>query len=523
MSNRIYTEEAYSNYRVNKNKNIFEEKIDSNILQNIPGVTNQIINAINTLDSNKRRYATLSILDTNRSKFKKIKELLTDNPIHSVYFELFSIMKNYTKYNKEVVRVHGYSILPKDKANKMLDDLPKEIWSDPNKKWLNPTSSFSSINVNIIDRLMKGLEYWESNPEIRYRHIVENMLHVCEKDINNLFLFLCSFDLRQEYDLNIYYGSFLSEDFNEHQNEIWGKDNFDIIIGIPPFTKKDGGANASSKPVYNKYIEKSIELSDIVLMLTPSRWFGGGKGLSSFRESMKNSNHIETINHYENSRDFFERKIDIKGGVSYFIFNRKYKGVCNFNGDNVDLSKYDIILPTTDSFKLVDRMSAHRSLSNLCDGRYYFRITINDKRLKDEPCFINDKKCYVSKHKGFIKYIDDTNLIKSTDYRLATPRSFPRGKTQIKNKFTIKPGEYLNDSYISFRVKDDFESENLKSYLDTDFCRYLIYIRKYSQDITPSIFKWIPIVPFDRIWDNEKVAKYFNLSERDQELIKTYN
>ena len=64
-----------------------------------------------------------------------------------------------------------------------------------------------------------------------------------------------------------------------------------------------------------------------MVMITPSRWFTGGKGLDSYREEMLNDRHLLKLVDYQNAKDCFP-ETSIGGGVSYFLWARDIEDDC---------------------------------------------------------------------------------------------------------------------------------------------------------------------------------------------------
>ena len=106
---------------------------------------------------------------------------------------------------------------------------------------------------------------------------------------------------------------------------------FDVIIGNPPYQLGQSGGDAVGSfamPIYQKFVQaaKSLDPRHIV-MVTPSRWFAGGRGLDECRGEMLSSHQLRALVDFPNAADVFPGT-DIAGGVSYFLWDRSYKGPC---------------------------------------------------------------------------------------------------------------------------------------------------------------------------------------------------
>jgi hypothetical protein len=66
--------------------------------------------------------------------------------------------------------------------------------------------------------------------------------------------------------------------------------------------------------------------------------------------------------------------------------------------------------------------------------------------------------------------------------------------------------------HVEFKNLEE-EAKSLLSYLDTKFANHMLSIRKISQDISKNTCKWIPLVPLDRIWNDNEVCEYLNIEK----------
>jgi site-specific DNA-methyltransferase (adenine-specific) len=321
------------------------------------------------------------------------------------------------------------------------------------------------------------------------------------------------FDIDNQYNLNIYCGDSLQLDIEQE----FGVEKFDIIVGNPPYNEELLRTGAT--PLYHKFIEYYVDKCLMMSFIVPSRWFAGGKGLHKFRNMMLNRNDIVYMNHFDDASSIFGNTVDIKGGVNYFLIVNNYNGMCNYNGTQVNLNNFDIVLQCK-YYSIVNKLLGYDNITDIYLGRY-FGIESNDKRLESE----NRKgflRCFVSQQKGLIKYIDKNHIKKQVEnYKVITARAAFEANSGFGNTFIGKPKDVHTGSYISFNLNSEFEAESLLSYLKCKLPNFMLSLRKISQDINESTCKWIPLPPLDRLWCDDDVYIYFELSEEQIELVKT--
>lgn len=447
-------------------------------------------------------------------QFKMSIQSLLDRPK-----ELLELISDCLKPKVIEKKIFGEVFTPMDFINnKMLKDIEEywlknkneNIWTNEKLTWYDPATGMGNYPIAIYYKLMEGLKFKIPNEVERKKHIIEKQLYIGELNKKNCFVVKQIFNINNEYKLNLYEGDTL----NIKINEIFGKTKFDIIIGNPPYNEELTSVGA--KPLYNKFIEFYINKSNLLSFIVPSRWFAGGKGLDKFRKMMMNRTDILYIKHYNNACEIFGNTVDIKGGVNYFLINKDYNGLCDYNGATVKLNTFDVIIDNK-YHKLVNTFLNKKKITDIYLGRY-FGIESNDKNLTDDNKLI---KCYVSQQKGFIKYIDKKFVKKEYNFhKIITTRAAFSANSGFGNTFIGSPTEIHTGSYISFKVTNENQAKSLLSYMKCKLPNFMLSLRKISQDISEATCKWIPLPPLDKEWNDEEVYKYFKLSADEIKLIK---
>lgn len=322
----------------------------------------------------------------------------------------------------------------------------------------------------------------------------------------------------------------------------WKKGNgimrFNAIVGNPPYQKMDGGTKTSATPIYHRFIEQSKELNpDYLSMITPARWYIGGKGLDSFRGDMLSDKRLEKLFDYPNVNDVFPT-VDIAGGVCYFLWNKDYMDDCNVvncDGINRDsakraLDEYDILVRSNkaiDIIKKVKEVHNGRFMDEVVSASKPFGIrTFYEPKEKGIPCQFIQKIGLKYADPNDIK--DQWNLLDK--WKLLVPRSPIAGQTDFTkpvgfyydgNTRIVPPGTCCTESFIVvFSSDNEDEVKSFKSYLFTKTVRFLLLQCVISQDIIRDKFKFVPdLGTYSGEYTDELLRKMWNITNEEWEYI----
>lgn len=466
---------------------------------------------------------------------------------------------------------------PPKTVNEMLDLLPKDIWENPNIKFLDPSCKSGVFLREIAKRLIVGLKEKIEDEEKRKEHIYKNMIFgvaiteltslisrrslyytkdatnpkysvVQMKTENGNVIFSPS---KHEYKDNrcIYCGAikgiFDDKSLENHAYKFIHKEieeefkdmKFDVIIGNPPYQLNDGGHGASASPLYHKFVVQAKAMNPKYLsMIIPSRWFAGGKGLDSFREEMLNDRRIKELVDYPNASECFPG-VEIKGGVCYFLWDKNHNDDCTVktisNGETLPsmkraLNENDVFVRFNEAISILNKVKEKNevTLDTQVSSRKPFGLATNFKDYYKTN--IGDTyKLYGNKFIGYVlpKYI--TKNIEWIDkYKVYIPKagdgsgSYP---IVVSGKpFVGEINSVCTETYIVAGVYNSIDNaKNLEFYLKTKFVRFLISLKKVTQDMTSKTYSFVPKLDMNITWTDEKLYKKYDLNKEEIEFIES--
>ena len=305
------------------------------------------------------------------------------------------------------------------------------------------------------------------------------------------------------------------------------------IVGNPPYQIMDGGAGVSAKPVYNLFIEIAKQIApNYISMIMPSRWFAGGKGLDSFRESMLSDKRISHIFDYVNAKDCFPTA-SIGGGVNYILWDVNYKGNCSITtiqGTQRDmeqrpLDQFSVFIRYNSAIHIVHKCQSDNSFASIVNSRSPFGLSSNIRGEKT-----GEIRLITSAGISWLpkSAIDSTNhLLSKYKILMSKVTAEHAGEPDKKGQFKIisrteiiGPNDVCTDSYLIVGASESkLVVENEYKYIQTRFLRFLLMLSVSSINLSSEKFQFIPLQDFT---SNSDINWSRSISEIDTQLYAKY-
>lgn len=312
------------------------------------------------------------------------------------------------------------------------------------------------------------------------------------------------------------------------------RNGYEIIFSNPPYQIKDEGFGKSARPLYHEIVTYAIDelRPNYICMITPSRWMVGGKGLNEYRSRMLADKRIRVIVDYPGEKEIFTTE-SIKGGVSYFLWDKTYNGPCEFNGVPRNLNEFDVVIRDIVSCQILRKVLAKTSsfCTNLVLPRKPFGLPTNyDKWVATSTknaieCMGSGRNIYLVSPKDFVDPSNVLHLYKTLVSKATMEgASFTGTKRQYLMGFNVlNPNQICTETYIvsgTFRTKK--EADNYVAYMKTKFYRFMLSLRTITQDINSDKFGWVPdFGDYKNSYSDEYLFEYFGLTKKEIDHINS--
>lgn len=89
-----------------------------------------------------------------------------------------------------------------------------------------------------------------------------------------------------------------------------------------------------------------------------------------------------------------------------------------------------------------------------------------------------------------------------------------------RGPFVSGPEEACSETYLVASIADSQEhAERIRDYMRTKFFRFLVSLRKITQDNKADVFSFVPDVPMDTLWTDDLLYRRYGITKSEAEFI----
>ena len=347
-----------------------------------------------------------------------------------------------------------------------------------------------------------------------------------------------------------------------NNNELDDNMKFNAIVGNPPYqlvqaSEKSTTNSAFASAIYPLFIDIACKLNPAyVSMITPSRWMTRtGQGISDkWVDTMLKSNHFISIHDYPNATDCFAG-VEIKGGVNYFLYSQSYLGRCNHvmhregkaiaNFDYLDSLGVGIVIRDANAMSILKRVIQvegnyyeSNNFSTIVSPQHFFDkdglLTTAWRGYSKTQDAVHNIKYYLNKtlEKSGIAWIKKSDIPKNQNviplHKLYLPKVGGSGTDPyvLGKPFYGEPGSVCSQTYLVLGYdpeKHNFtkeQCENILTYIQTRFFRYMVSIKKKTQDNPSAVFQFVPMQDWSKPWTDVELYQKYHLTKEERDYIE---
>jgi len=234
--------------------------------------------------------------------------------------------------------------------------------------------------------------------------------------------------------------------------------------------------------------------------------------------------------------------VKIRGGISYWLWGRDHDGECEvvtmIGSEMVGkpasrrLDAYDVFVRRNEAVLILDKVTNYRvdgrpepSLGDQVSARRPFGLT-NERGAAvpsglRTPILVhgNQRQSYFERsaitHSH--EWVDQWKVLLVKAHGTSGRDDF----TILGEPVVAGPGTACTETYLVIGVSpSEAEVRNLAAYMRTRFVRFLVSLRKITQNITRDSYRFVPMLPMNRLWTDEDLYERYGLSKEQVAFIE---
>ena len=165
----------------------------------------------------------------------------------------------------------------------------------------------------------------------------------------------------------------------------------------------------------------------------------------------------------------------------------------------------------------------------LVSNREPFKLESNFDGFHDKKKAGDIALHYVRSGKRDIGFVPRTTITKNVSliskWKLLVPKAGSDGGQRIPDSVLGKPWlsappSACTGSFLAIPVDSEAAARSIQSYYATKFFRFLVSLRKITQDAFSHMYSWVPVQAWDRQWTDKALYKKYGLTKEEINYVE---
>ena len=280
---------------------------------------------------------------------------------------------------------------------------------------------------------------------------------------------------------------------------------FDLVIGNPPYVDSSAG----KIPIYNKFVEKSMELSrQVVALIIPAGFSTSDEARGNKVRQLVSSPNTKKIKFL--GSDAFQ-SADVN--TLYFVLDKTQDSATEIAYKDTHYitmrSQGDYIFKEEILYNILNKCGTHRAKTSWIKFNRIEKVS-PARETKTVTQITKSGVTY-----DFTTYVDDY----LTCHKVVT--SFlPNASHHLDVVWYVPENVAVKKGYTVCEMDSEVRARNLAAYLRSSLCRAIHTETKTSRTLRTPQLKFIPKVDLNRSWTDQELYTHFQLTDLEIAYIE---
>ena len=281
---------------------------------------------------------------------------------------------------------------------------------------------------------------------------------------------------------------------------------FDLVIGNPPYVDSSAG----KIPIYNKFVEKSMELSrQVVALIIPAGFSTSDEARGNKVRQLVSSPNTKKIKFL--GSDAFQ-SADVN--TLYFVLDKTQDSATEIAYKDTHYittrSQGDYIFKEEILYNILNKCGTHRAKTSWIKFNRIEKVS-PARETKTVTQITKSGVTY-----DFTTYVDDY----LTCHKVVT--SFlPNASHHLDVVWYVPENVAVKKGYTVCKMDSEVRARNLAAYLRSSLCRAIHTETKTSRTLRTPQLKFIPKVDLNRSWTDQELYTHFQLTPEEIAFIES--